>query len=235
MSRAWTAFRLLLAAQVVLAGWAASGAGDCGACRATGSWLALAGFALYASMLAGALAWGPSAAVFGAALFAAGVHAVLVAHLWIADLRCGVCAATAVGAALLAVLAVACDRGNLARGAAVVPWAVLAAVAAVGWPRPAAAVPAPADPAAAVRLTVFTQADCPYCDRLRDEVMPALEKEFGARLRVVWRPAADLPAIRRTPTVVVAPERNGRGGRVFEGLPTAGDLRDAIRSAEGRP
>lgn len=235
MSRAWTAFRITLAAQAGLAGWAAANAGGCDACRASGSWLAIAGFALYASMLAGALAWGPSPAVFGAAFFAAGVHAVLAAHLWISELGCGLCAATASGAALLALFAVACDRGNLARGAAVVPWAALAAIAAVGWPRPASAVPPPGDIAAAVRLTVFTQPDCPYCDRLRDQVMPGLEKEFGPRLRVIWRPAADLPAIRRTPTLVVAPERNGRGGRVFEGLPAADDLREAIRSAEGRP
>lgn len=233
MSPAWAAFRAVLAAQTVLAGWAATGAAGCGACRTGGSWLAVAGFALYAGMLAAALARGPSPAVFGSALFAAGVHAVLAAHLWVSELGCALCAATAVGASLLAGLSVACDRANLARAAAILPWAALTALAAVGWPRAAAA--APAAEGAGARLTIFTQPDCPYCERLRDEVMPGLEKEFGPRLRVVWRPAADLPAIRRVPTLVVAPERNGRGGRVFEGLPTAADLRQAIRDAEGRP
>ena len=233
MSRAWTAFRVVLGGQAILAAAAVLRSGDCGACRSGGSWLALAGFALYASLLAAALARGPSPLVFGGALFAAGVHAVLAAHLWIGGLGCGLCAAAAAGAAMLAALSVAYDRRNLSRGAALLPWAVLAAVAAVGWPKPPTAA-APAE-GAAVRLTVFTQDDCPYCEQLRNRVMPDIEREFGARLRVDWRPAADLPAVRRTPTLVVAPERNRRGGRVFEGLPAAAELRAAIREAEDRP
>lgn len=234
MNPAWTAFRIVLAAQAALAGAAVLWSGSCGACRTGGTWLALAGFALYASLLAAALARGPSPLVFGGALFAAGVHAVLALHLWLGAVGCALCAAASAGAAALAAAAVACDRGNLARGAAVLPWALLAAVAATGWPKPATAVAAP--PAGtSVRLTVFTQDDCPYCEQLRDRVLPDIEKEFGARLRVVWRPAADLPAIRRTPTVVVAPERSARGGRVFEGLPAATALREAIRDAETRP
>lgn len=234
MSRAWTAFRILLAGQTAVAGAAVLWGGSCGACRTGGSWLALAGFGLYASLLAAALARGPSPLVFGGALFAAGVHAVLALHLWLGEVGCALCASAAAGAGALAALAVACDRGNLARGAAVLPWAVLAAVAATGWPQSTTADAAP--PAGtSVRLTVFAQDDCPYCEQLRDRVLPDIEKEFGSRLRVVWRPAADLPAIRRTPTLVVAPERNARGGRVFEGLPAATALRDAIRDAEARP
>ena len=234
MSPAWTAFRILLAFQAGLAGAALLWTGSCGACRTGGSWLALAGFALYAGLLAAALSRGPSPLVFGGALFAAGVHAVLALHLWLGEVGCALCAVAAAGSGVLAALAVACDRANLARGAAVLPWALLAAVAATGWPRPAtsdAAAPA----GSLVRVTVFTQDDCPYCDDLRDRVLPGIEKEFGTRLRVVWRPAADLPAIRRTPTLVVAPERNARGGRVLEGLPTAAVLREAIRDAERRP
>ena len=109
---------------------------------------------------------------------------------------------------------------------------MLAAVALTGWPRTAAATP-PAGPG--VRITIFSQEDCPYCDDLRDRVMPEVEKEFGPRVQVVWRPAAELPAIRRTPTLVVAPGRNGRGARVIEGLPRIDVLREAIREAESRP
>jgi len=234
VSRAWTAFRVVLAFQALLAAWAALGGAGCGACRTSGAWIAPAGFALYAAMLAAALAHGPSALLFGGAFFAAGVHAVLAAHLWTAGAFCGLCVSTAVGAGLLAGLALACERGNLSRAAAILPWAVLAAVAAVGWPRPASALPGDVE-GAGVRLTVFTQPDCPYCDRLRDEVLPPIEKEFGPRLRVSWRPAADLPAIRRTPTLVVSAERGARGGRVFEGLPAASELREAIRAAEVLP
>jgi hypothetical protein len=234
VSRAWTAFKIVLAGQAALAGAATLWSGHCGACRTGASWLALAGFALYASLLAAALARGPSPLVFSGALFAAGVHAVLALHLWLGELGCGLCASAAAGAAGLAALAVACDRRNLSRGAAVLPWAVLAAVAATGWPRPAAAA-GPSPEGASVRLTVFAQDDCPYCEDLRRKVLPDIEKEFGPRLRVIWRAAAELPAVRRTPTVVVAPERNGRAGRVFEGLPSVSALREAIREAEARP
>jgi hypothetical protein len=59
-----------------------------------------------------------------------------------------------------------------------------------------------------------------------------LRKEFGDRLEVVLRPARDLPAIRRTPTIIVAPARKDRPGRVIEGLPALETLRAAIREAE---
>jgi hypothetical protein len=234
VSRAWTAFRVVLAVQAGLAGWAAAGGAGCGGCQASSARVAAAGFAFYAALLASAISKGPGPLLFGGAFFALGVHAVLLAHLVISGFVCGLCVATALGSALLSALALACERANFSRAAAVLPWAVLAAVAAFGWPRPASAV-LPAAEGPGVRLTVFTQPDCPYCDRLRDDVLPPLEKEFGPRLRVSWRPAADLPAIRRTPTLVISPERGTRGSRVFEGLPGASELRQAIRDAEARP
>jgi len=234
VSRAWTAFRVLLAVQAALAGWAAAGGAGCDSCQASSARVAVAGFALYAALFAAAVSKGPSPLIFGGAFFALGVHAVLLAHLLRSGIVCGLCVATSLGAALLSVLAFACERANLSRAAAVLPWAVLAAIGTFGWPRPASAV-LPAGDGPGVRLTVFTQADCPYCDRLRDEVLPPIEKEFGSRLKVSWRPAADLPAIRRTPTIVISPERGTRGSRVFEGLPGTSELRQALRAAEARP
>ncbi len=227
MSRAWTALRVLLGAQAVLAGAAATleWTYPCGACRAGGLSLGLLGAAYYGGLLVAALVAGPTRGLFCALLFGFGVHVMLVAQLVLADLFCALCF-TAAGVSLaLVALSVACDRANLGRVAMVLPWAALLVVAAGGVPRP----PAPAGPGAAVRVTVFTQPDCPYCDELRDRVMPDVEREFGSRLEVVYRPSSDLPAVRRTPTLVVSPSRKDRGARVLEGLPSPAMLREAIR------
>jgi protein-disulfide isomerase len=88
--------------------------------------------------------------------------------------------------------------------------------------------------AGAVSVEVFTEPDCPYCDELRSRVMPEIEKEFGTRVRINYRPATDLPAVRRTPTLILTPGRLGAQGRVIEGLPTLERLRGAIRDLETR-
>ena len=64
--------------------------------------------------------------------------------------------------------------------------------------------------------------------------MPEIEREFGERVRIDYRPAADLPAVRRVPTLILTPGRAGREGRVIEGLPTVERLRGAIRDLEAR-
>ncbi|MGH7342432.1 MAG: hypothetical protein ACREKH_18245, partial [Candidatus Rokuibacteriota bacterium] len=137
--------------------------------------------------------------------------------------------------AALAALSIACDRANLVRMALILPWSVLLVLAWSGLPRPAAGAPvSPAD-AADVRLVVFTQPDCPYCDELRDRVLPAIEREFGSRLQVTYRPARDLAAVRRTPTLVITPGRREQPARVIEGLPSPESLRAAILEMGGRP
>ena len=232
MSRAWTALRVLLGAQAVLAGVAATleWTFPCGACRAGGLSLGLLGAAFYGGLLVAALVAGPTRGLFCALLFGFGVHVMLVAQLVLAGLSCGICFAAAGASLALVGLAVACDRANLGRLAIVLPWAALLVVAAGGTPRGSAA----AGPGA-VRVTVFIQPDCPYCDELRDRVMPEVERDFGPRLEVVYRPSSDLPAIRRTPTLVISPGRKDRPTRVLEGLPSPGLLRDTIRQVEGTP
>lgn len=235
MSRAWTALRVLLGAQAALAGVAATleWTFPCGACRAGGLSLGLLGSAYYGGLLVSALVAGPTRALFCALFFGFGVHVMLVAQLVLAGLACGICFAAAGVSLALVGLAVACDRANLGRLAIVLPWAALLVVAAGGAPRSSAAAVGTAP--GAVRVTVFTQPDCPYCDELRDRVMPEAEREFGSRLEVVYRPSSDLPAVRRTPTLVISPGRRDRPARVLEGLPSLGMLRDAIRQVEGSP
>ncbi len=237
MSRPWKALVALLGVQAAVAGAAATAewAYACGACRAGGFSLGLVGFAFYAGLFVAAVVAGPARLLFAAILFGFGVHVVLVAQLLAAGLRCWICFGAAGASLALAALSVACDRANLGRLAFVLPWSVLLVLGWSGPPRPAASASATVTDTAEVRMTVFTQPDCPYCDDLRDRVLPEIEREFGPRLLVVWRPAADLPALRRTPTIVIAPGRRDRPARVIEGLPSPALLREAVREMEGRP
>jgi hypothetical protein len=232
VSRSWTAFRILLGIQTALAGAAAATEWslDCGACRAGGLSLGLVGFAFYAGLFGTALFAGPGRFVFGSVLFGLGIHVMLAAQLVRAGLACGLCFAAAAASLALAALAVACDRSNLGRLALVLPWAVLFVVGWSGLPRAESA-----SEAEGVRLTVFEQPDCPYCEDLRSRVMPEIEREFGGRVRVAYRDSGELPGVRRTPTVVVAPARRDRPSRVIEGLPTVDALRDAVRAVERKP
>ena len=113
-----------------------------------------------------------------------------------------------------------------------VPWAVLLTAAAASVLRPLKS--SSETSAASVSIVIFTQEDCAYCDELRDRVIPEIEKEFGRRVRVDYRPASDLPAVRKTPTLILTPGRAGVQGRVIEGLPTVERLRGAIHDLETR-
>ncbi len=232
MNRPW---KILVALLGVQAGLSAAAAAldwtySCGACRAGGFSLGPVGLAFYAGLFLAALCAGPNRLLFAAVLFAFGIHVMLVAQLLSLGLACWICFGAALNSLALAALAVACDRTNLGRMAAVLPWAVLLVVGWTALPRPEA----PPDPAT-VRVTAFTQPDCPYCDDLRDRILPALRREFGPRLKAAERPADEMPGLRRTPTLVIASGRRGVKTQVIEGLPDYETLRGAVLRAEGHP
>lgn len=216
-----------LTLQAALAGLAATldWTSSCGACRTDGLSLGLVGFGFYAVLLLAALVAGPTRLVFGGIFFGFGVHVMLAAQMMTSGLGCVVCYTAAANSALLAGLSVCMERRNLARAAVILPWAVLLILA---W-NPTG--PSPSEPAR-VRLDVYTQPDCGYCEELEENVLPGIESEFGNRLRVVRRGADELPALRMTPTLVVT----GSDGtaRAIEGLPRTEILRAAILEAEGR-
>jgi thiol-disulfide isomerase/thioredoxin len=81
-------------------------------------------------------------------------------------------------------------------------------------------------------VRIYIQPDCPYCERLRKEIVPEIVKEFGTRVRIEYRSADDLPGIRRTPTLILDPRRAESRPRIIEGLPTLERLRGAIRDLE---
>jgi hypothetical protein len=237
MTRSWKALTILLGLQAGVAALAASleWSYSCAACRVGGFSMGLVGLAFYAGLLLIAVFTGPTPLFFAAIFFGFGVHAMLVAQLLAAGLRCWLCF-TAAGVSLsLVALSIAHDRANLGRIALVLPWPVLLVLGWNGVPKPTVAAAATVTDTAAVRMVVFTQRDCPYCDQLREQVMPEVEREFGSRVQVVYRPASDLPAVRRTPTIIVSPGRRDQPARVIEGLPTVDMLRTAVRDLEAKP
>jgi hypothetical protein len=230
--RLWTALVLLLAAQAALSA-AAALAEVLHLCTSCGSGrfvLGLAGFVYYSALFGSALLRGPSRLLFAGILFAFGVHASLVGQMILIGLHCGLCIAAAAGSLFLVGLSIALDRANLGRLALVLPWSALLVALGSGVARAASRATVPGSNA--VSVVVFTEPDCPYCEELRSRVMPEIEKEFGPRIQVRYRPAADLPAVRRTPTLILTPGRPEVQGRVIEGLPTLERLRGAIRDLE---
>jgi hypothetical protein len=234
VTRSWKALLLLLAAQEVLsvAAMVVTLTRSCASCLSWGAAPGIAGSIGYAGLLVLALARGPSRLVFAGILFAFGVHAALTLQMVVSGFFCGLCLAATAGSLILVVLSVAVDPRNVGRLGIAVPWAVLLTAGTASILRPR--TPVSEASAASVSIVVFTQEDCAYCDELRDRVMPEIEKEFGPRVQIDYRPASDLPAVRKTPTLILTPKRTGIQGRVIEGLPTVERLRGAIHDLETR-
>lgn len=234
MNRTWTVLKLVLAAQCALSGAAAlmEWTGSCSSCGAGRSSFAVAGFLGYGALLIWAQFRGPSRPFFAGIFIGFGVHLVLVANMVTAGLPCGLCIAAAIGSSLAVATSILADRGNLARFGMILPGLILLAVFESRSVQPAARTSI--EEAPSVRIVVFTEPECPYCEELRSRVMPEILKEFGSRIQVLWRDAAELPAVRRTPTLILASGRRELQGRVIEGLPTVERLRGAIRDLEAR-
>jgi hypothetical protein len=203
--------------------------GDCRACSRGPGTPAILGILFYSALLAGVLLRGFSPEVLLGVFFGAGVHAALVLQMLLRGPLCGLCLAAAVVSAAMVGVSFALDQVRIGRLAVVAPAAAM--LATTGW---TATVPVPMQAAEErrVRIAIFTQPDCPYCEELQQSVLPAIEKEFGRRVEAEVRSADDLPSVRRTPTLIL---QRGRTTRVIEGLPTVERLRGVIRDLETSP
>lgn len=205
-------------------------AGSCAACFTKGPSPALAGLAFYAVLLI----------TFGVRKFerlrlagiqiAFGIHCALTAKLFVSGETCALCIIAAAGSLALVITTLKIQPDNLGQVALLVPFSALLVAAGLGTVTPGG--PSPAGSAAGVGILVFSEADCSYCDELRTQILPEIEREFGARIHVAWRSAAELPALRRTPTLILSSTRPGAKDRVIEGLPSLERLRGAIRDLE---
>jgi hypothetical protein len=228
VSRLWLAILLGLGVQTGLAGAAAARdlIPGCDACRVGGMPWGIAGAIFYLLLFVAAMLRGPSRLVTGSLVFAAGIHGTLAGRLLWEGRACALCFAAGAASLVLAALVLRFDPRERWRATGLLPWGALLALFAQGLPD----LPtAPGDP---IRLVVYTQPDCRYCDDFRARMAPTLEREFGSRLELVYRPASGAPSVRRTPTFHIAPGGARRGSRVIEGLPSLEALRAAIRDVE---
>jgi hypothetical protein len=175
---------------------------------------------------------------------AAGIHAGLVSVLVQSHILCVPCVVTAVSAAVALVAAIIAEPANVYRASLILPGAALAVQS---WVLFTGVVPAVAQtlPSALrvvheeltsapalrgkVRMVVYTRSDCGYCMELEQDVMPALERRFGARLLVERRSAESLPGI-PTPTIILT---GSDRRRMFPGLPPKEELERAIALVMG--
>lgn len=225
--------KTLLAIQVLLS--LAAGAGDvlsaCSACGTGRLVPALLGALGYAVLFGRALTAGLTRDVFVGILFAGGIHAALAIKMLTTGDRCVFCAAAALVSFAMMGISVVLDRTNLGRLALLTPTAALLVLA--GGSHAPAAPPHPSE--GRIGILVYTQNDCGFCEELRHNVLPEIEREFGDRVRIELRSADELPAIRRTPTLILTSGRPSDRPRVIEGLPTVERLRGAIRDLETGP
>jgi hypothetical protein len=214
------ATRIVVGAQVLLCVCAALFA--CSACqRMNLGWF---GAAFYGTLLVALLRrWD---AVANLSLCAAvSVHAALLVRMIGDGYTCGFCIGAAIGCVALVILR-ALQFHGLLRAIAVymIPLSLVASTV-LGWASPVPQVAdlskqIPADPEFGKRImmVVFENPECPYCERFKREVLPLVQAIYGDTIAVTFTNADANPAVRVTPTILLA---RGDDRRVYEGLPSA--------------
>ena len=246
---AWRMIQIATLVAIAFSAWAALGTGSCGSCDGAaellrGKNLAAVGVVYYSILFTAAVALGPSLFVYSGVLLAAGIHGGLLGVLAHAKIFCAPCVGTALAALAALVFAIRCDSSNAIRASFVIPAAaflVQAGVLFTGAAPVLAQAEADSDrvvredlsslPVARghVRMVVYTRLDCGYCIQLERDVLPGLVREYGDRLAIERRSAAELPGI-PTPTLILT---GSARRRLIPGLPELEDLRKAIADLMG--
>jgi hypothetical protein len=234
---------------IAFSAWAALGSGSCGSCDGAadllgGKSLAAVGVVYYAVLFTAAVVLGPSLFVYAGVLLAAGVHGGLLVLLARAGIFCAPCVGTALAALAALVGAIRCDPSNALRASLVIPGAALFVQAGFFF---SGSLPAlaearasaeqvtreefrvPAVPPGQVHLVVYTRPDCGYCIQLERDVLPGLVRDYGDRLAIERRSAAELPGI-PTPTLILT---GSARRQLIPGLPETEDLRNTIQNLMG--
>jgi hypothetical protein len=234
---------------IAFSAWAALGSGSCASCDGAaalvpGKSLAAVGVVYYSILFIAAVTLGPSLFVYSGVLLAAGIHAGLLAVLAHAKIFCAPCVGTALAALAALVFTIRCDSTNALRASLLIPVAaglvqvgvlVSGAAPALAQSRVdtdrvvhedlAGGLVAPGQ----VRMVVYTRPDCGYCIQLERDVLPGLVRDYGTRLSIERRSAAELPGI-PTPTLILS---GSAKRRLIPGLPEAEDLRSVINELMG--
>jgi len=204
---------LLLATGGALAACVAAAVG-CTACGGPSNLEAI-GIVAYAGLLLGVLFREDHPLVRFAFMSVSGIHVGLLWAMVSRGAFCGLCSTVAAFAFAATSLALARHPRSWPSLPVLLPW-----TAAVGM---LAAPPPPVELSAHTRIVAYTRPDCPYCDELRNHVLP--EATRGLEVEVVYRDAMDANFVRRAPTLLLT---RGRRFRVVEGLPTIDRLRGEI-------
>jgi hypothetical protein len=198
----------------------------------------------YSILFTLAVALGPSLFVYSGVLLAAGVHGGLLAVLAHAKIFCGPCVGTSLAALGALVFTIRMDSSNALRASFVIPVAACLVQAGVLFTGSDSALAqseagtsqvvhedlaSPPVSRGQVRLVVYTRPDCGYCIQLERDVLPGLLQEYGDRLAVERRSAAELPGI-PTPTLILTGIAKRR---LIPGLPEVEDLRKVIQDLMG--
>jgi hypothetical protein len=238
LPRAWKVIVAGLGLEILIAVAAilVKATGSCESCGPTSLAdvaIGAAGAVFYAILLGVALWLGPTLLLFVGIIAGFAVHAALLFLMISSGTLCPPCVLAGGVSAILFAAAMVYDTANLRRAAIVLPLVAILLQAgslitrhlrdsAIAEAR-AEAIPDQRSFDGRVRLVIFEEPDCPYCKILEQEVLPAIEREFGPNLEILRRRGSDFPGI-ALPTVIVV----GTGEEVFEGLPTRELLRDAI-------
>lgn len=211
------ALRLGLAGAFTASAVAAWGCSACGG----PSPFALAGLVGYGALLVAALRRPYGAIVRWGLAAAAGVHAALVTAMFRTDTVCATCVMAAASAAIALLAAMGRDGAWWGSVLATAPWT--AALVLVMLP-----APPPVEPDGPLRLEIYSRPDCPFCQELRDRVLP--EAIRGMAPAIAWKDASEAAFVRLVPTVRIT--RGGRS-RILEGLPTPERLRSELDAISG--
>jgi len=248
-SGAWRMIQIATLVAIAFSAWAALGSGSCGSCDGAallfrGKSLAAVGVVYYSSLFIAGVAFGPSLFVYSGVLLAAGIHGGLLAVLAHAKIFCAPCVATAMAALAALVFAIRVDSANALRASFVIPVAAFLVQAGVLFTGAAPVLAqAEAEPdqvvhedlaslpvaRGEVRMVVYTRPDCGYCIQLERDVLPGLVREYGDRLAIERRSAAELPGI-PTPTLILT---GSAKRRLIPGLPEPEDLKKVIQDLMG--
>ncbi len=160
---------------------------------------------------------------------AAGLHAGLVILMLTRGPVCPLCLGTAASSFAVAAMVLRELPDLRETAVAVAPWMAAGAFLLPIHPS-ARGLELPSTPGAPVQVAVYTRDGCPYCDQLRDDVLPRALAGIADKVEVRWIPA---PPETPTPSIVLS---RGSGGHLIEGLPPADFLRrEVLKLVEGTP